>query len=304
MTDNACKTLPVAIAILLCYPLRAIYLVILFAAKWIALLAWDVTTGESIRINQELPDYAHATYEVVVEETQWVFGALDTINVNIHKELTQMRDQLEARHTKMVNNITQNTVDTANQMGCEIIKALGGKCNATPSRRRLEGESTPKVNLDVIWPDGDELGVESVWELMTVMHNKLAQMHEALGIDGGNLPGPPSPAPTRSKKAKQAKQSSSIFTFGEGDARRRMIEDETNTGVLTNEIRQTRDRMGVVEGKMDSMKEELGARMGVVEGKVNVVEGKVNVIEEKVNSIEGKMDALIDLVVQLTQAKQ
>ena len=61
-----------------------------------------------------------------------------------------MRDQLQERHEQMVNDINQITVDTANELGCQIIIAMDGECQ--PSRRRLlEGEK-PKVEIEVTWP--------------------------------------------------------------------------------------------------------------------------------------------------------
>jgi len=62
-----------------------------------------------------------------------------------------MRDQLQERHEQMVNDINQITVDTANELGCQIIIAMDGECQ--PSRRRLlEGEK-PKVEIEVTWPE-------------------------------------------------------------------------------------------------------------------------------------------------------
>jgi len=110
-------------------------------------------------------EYGKYTFKNFKTFDVWNHEALGIINNNILKQHTEMREQLEHRQELMTNAIIDQTTTSLEELGCEILKALGAT-TCTPV------VTTPGVDsgieLDVQWPGGHQDMLEEIENIDTI----------------------------------------------------------------------------------------------------------------------------------------
>lgn len=298
----------------ICYVVVFAFLLIGWVSKSIA-FAFVVATStayNSIVVTNE--NYAQDIYYNMFDDdgwVKWMYQSLNTINNNIHNENTEMLQDLQDRHEQMVNDINSNTVDTANNLGCQIFEAMGGTCT---TRRRLSSNDLHEVALDVTWHwQGQAMGfMEMVGESVKA---KIGDACESKPRGKGN------------KKPKSDKSGSNLFANEEEDDAEEsnnrdltevgfeaLMEEKldgvydsvtdikTNVNVMEGNVADVKtdvvdmkDKMNMVEGKMNAFEADIAD----MKGKMDAMDGKVNTIEADVTDMKGKMDTIIEMMTQL-----
>ena len=263
-----------------------------------------VTSGDAyVGVSQQKVNYSKLNYDLLFDDGKWVYKSLNIINNNINEQHITMRDQLEARHTLMVNDINQNTVDSVNDLGCQIFLALDGTCT---SRRRLDSNGKSKVEFDVTWQwEGEHVSfMEMVGHSVKMMIGDLKTQPRGKG---------------NKKKPKSGKSGSQLFTnnednFEEGESgnHRGMMAvgyealeeklDEVYNSVADVKTDVADVKTDVADVKTDVVNTE--GKMDAIEDKVNAIEGKVNAIEADVADMKGKMDTIVEMMAQLLEQEK
>jgi len=274
-----------------CYIIALVFLLIGWVSKGLAfgIVVATSTAYDSIVVTNE--NYAQDIYYNMFDDdgwVKWVYQSLNTINNNIHNENTEMLEQLQKRHTEMVNDINTVTVDTANNLGCQIFEAMGGTCT---TRRRLNSEGLPTVNLDVSWN----------WKGQAVSFMELVgeSVKDKIGDACGSKP-----RGKGNKKPKSDKSGSNLFT-NEGDEdeneNRELMEVgfealvEEKLGGVYDSVADMKSKMNMIEGKMNMVE----GKMNAFEVDIADIRGKVDAIEADVTDMKGKMDTIIEMMTQL-----
>jgi len=181
-------------------------------------------------------------YDNSIETDAWTYKSFNILNQNVHEQHKSMRDQLQSRHEHMVNDINQITVDTANDLGCQLIIALDGECE--PSRRRLEAGGKPRVELAVKWPEISD-GPGILGNLSRV-RTAVKRVMEKLDIDINS-------DTDQSKSGKKGKQ----------NKQRRLIESE-GEDALEGQLAEMKGSITSIEGKVSAMEDKMDAIVGML----------------------------------------
>lgn len=133
--------------------------------------------------------YVKSVHENQLKQDQWATESLKTINVNMVKQHTQMRKELQSRHTDINNSINQYTTCMSNFLGKQIFEALEAETgplsslcqrilNLDPSgRRRLTEGEEPPFDLGVKWTGKSLMATQ---ELMVEQQEELINDAEAI----------------------------------------------------------------------------------------------------------------------------
>ena len=264
----------------ICKFLQIIFVIFASLGEYVALTSWTIASDSYVGVSQQKVNYAKENYDLLFDDRQWMYKSLNTINSNINDQHITMRDQLEARHTLMVNDINQNTVDSVNDLGCQIFQALDGTCT---SRRRLSSDGKSRLELDVIWHwEGKAVGfMEMVARSVKMMIGESKNQPRGKG---------------NKKKPKDEKSGSQLFTN----------EDNTEEGESGN-----RGMMAVgyeaLEEKLDDVYNSVAdVKTDVVDMKADVVDmkGRMDAMEGRMDRMENKMDTIIEMMAQLLEQKE
>ena len=274
---------------------------VLFALETLSLITWVVADIMYTKQKQTSVNYSKLNYNLIFDDRQWVYQSLNTINNNINIQNTEMLQDLHDEHNKMVNDINTITVNTANELGCEIIEALDGTCT---TRRRLNSEGKPVVGFEVTWHSKERNQAVSFMELIG------ESIKDKIGDACGSKP-----RGKGNKKPKSDKSGSNLFANEddgneeEGSNRDLMevgfeaLMEEKLDGVYDS-VTDIKTNVNVMEGNVANVKTDvvgLKDKMNMVEVKMNAFEadiadmkGKMDAIEADVTDMKGKMDKIED----------
>ena len=283
-----CETLP-DFFMVICKILSLIFVLLSWVDEYVSLVLW-VTSGDAyVAISQQKVNYSKLNYDLLFDDGKWVYKSLNTINNNINNQHITMRDQLEARHTLMVNDINQNTVDSVNDLGCQIFLALDGTCT---SRRRLDSNGKSKVEFDVTWQwEGEHVSfMEMVGHSVKMMIGDLKTQPRGKG---------------NKKKPKSGKSGSQLFTNNEDNFEEG--ESGNHRGMMAVGYEALEEKLDEVYNSVADVKTDVvntEGKMDAIEDKVNAIEGKVNAIEADVADMKGKMDTIVEMMAQLLEQEK
>ena len=263
------------IAQALCYAINVIFVLLSYAGVYVSYALVVATSYSSIGVGQAVEDYAQDIYYDMFDDRVWMYTSLNTINNNINDQNTQMLQDLQDRHEQMVNNINSHTDDDVNYLGCQIFEAMGGTCT---TRRRLNSEGLPTVNLDVTW----NWQGQAVSFMEMVGESVKAKIGDGFGCAS-------KPRGKGNKKPKADKSGSNIFTNeddGDENENRELMTD----GYEALEAKLDDVYVSVADVKTDAV--DMKDKINLIEGKMNMVEGKMNTFEDDIADIRGKVDAI------------
>ena len=308
-----CETItpnPLSIPQGICYAVGFVFLLLAAAGEYVSLAFWVTSSDAYVGVSQQKVNYSKLNYDLLFDDGKWVYKSLNTINNNINNQHITMRDQLEARHTLMVNDINQNTVDSVNDLGCQIFLALDGTCT---SRRRLDSNGKSKVEFDVTWQwEGEPVSfMEMVGHSVKMMIGDLKTQPRGKG---------------NKKKPKPGTSGSQLFTNnednvdeGESGKHRGMMTvgyealeeklDEVYNSVadVKTDVADVKTDVVNTEGKMDVVETDIADMKGKVnafKARMDRMEGKMDRIEGKMDRMEGKMDTIIGMMPQLLEQEK
>ena len=294
-----CETItpnPLSIPQGICYAVGFVFLLLAAAGEYVSLAFWVISSDAYVGVSQQKVNYSKLNYDLLFDDGKWVYKSLNTINNNINDQHITMRDQLEARHTLMVNDINQNTVDSVNDLGCQIFLALDGTCT---SRRRLDSNGKSKVEFDVTWQwEGEHVSfMEMVGHSVKMMIGDLKTQPRGKG---------------NKKKPKSGKSGSQLFTnnednFEEGESgnHRGMMAVgyealEEKLDEVYNSVADVKTDVVNTEGKMDAIEDKVNA----IEADVADIKGRMDTMEGKMGRMEDKMDTIIEMMAQLLEQEK
>ena len=238
---------------------------------------------------------------------------MGTINKNIFKQHSEVRTQLQTRHEQMVNDINQESVDIANELGdyieqvadmifshhTTILEALGATVTISESStatsgsggRRLQERMLP-TELDVTWPEGLssfwhklqvlDINTEDIINWAKTLKAGVVSIQHALDIE---VPGeePEEPREKRGKKHRPKHE------------KRRLAMNAEEKASLSEAF----------QANMIDKVEELKSDMEDVTSKIETIETKVEElksgVESKVSAIENKMETMMGMLAQLIE---
>ena len=294
---KACETInpnPLGIPQGICKVLGFVLVLLTWVDEYVSLVFWVMSSDAYVGVSQQKVNYAKLNYDLLFDDRKWVYKSLNIINNNINDQHITMRDQLEARHTLMVNDINQNTVDSVNDLGCQIIQALGGTCT---SRRRLDSNGKSKVGFDVTWHhEGEPVSfMEKVGRSVKMVIGDMKTQPRGKG---------------NKKKPKPGKSGSQLFTNednveeGESGNRGMMAVGyealEEKLDEVYNSVADVKTDVVNTEGKMDAVETDIAG----MKADVADMKGKVNAIEADVADMKGKMDTIIEMMAQLLEQEK
>jgi outer membrane murein-binding lipoprotein Lpp len=227
-----------------------------------------------------------ATLENLATFDTYVQGALNTINKNIFKQHSEMREHLQDRHQDMTNDIVEFLEESTNTVAgyftlqsdwlhknlCEIYKEVADVNNC----------------------DGSE---ETLLSLVgTSLWNKMLQI-EAQGVD--------------LMKNTQLMQSEGIDEVGYAGEKQVHTKDadvfseemQGKVDALSDDVQSKVDALSNdVQGKVDALSNDVHSLSNDVQSKVDDLQSKVDALSNDMQSMNGKVnDLLEDLKVMMTK---